>query len=125
MTNPSTTQETRELEPCPLIHPIEKGLNISSSSGMRKWHITCFDCGLYFEGMLDETARSLFTRWNTRALTDEVARLREALEKVADQAQRASLVQDRSVHIIKQACAFIAKGAHAALQPKAEGEQGK
>lgn len=62
--------ETQELKPCPLAHQVVNGLNISSSSGMRKWHLTCFDCGLVFEGQLDETARSLFNRWNTRAPVD-------------------------------------------------------
>jgi hypothetical protein len=34
---------------------------------MRKWRLTCYDCGLVFEGRLDETARDLFARWNARA----------------------------------------------------------
>lgn len=62
--------ETEGLKPCPLAHQVVNGLNISSSNGMRKWHLTCFDCGLVFEGQLDETARSLFNRWNTRAPVD-------------------------------------------------------
>ena len=40
---------------------------------MRKWHVTCFDCGLELEGHLDETARELFERWNTRAAEDTAA----------------------------------------------------
>jgi len=69
MTTESQTQppETPEPKPCPLDHPVKNGLHFRSSSGMRKWHITCFDCGLELEGNLDETARELFGRWNTRA----------------------------------------------------------
>lgn len=41
--------------------------------------------------------------------------LRMALIELAEKADRASLVQDRSVGIIKQACAYIAKEARAVL----------
>lgn len=39
----------------------------------------------------------------------------KVLEKIEDQASRATLVQDRSVSIIKQTCAIIAREAKAAL----------
>ena len=38
-----------------------------------------------------------------------------ALTKIADTASRASLVQDRSVHIIKQTCLYIADEANTAI----------
>lgn len=66
-TSPEAQPHGVELLPCPLAHEVVNGLNISSSSGMRKWHLICFDCGLVFEGRLDETARELFARWNARA----------------------------------------------------------
>ena len=43
------------------------------------------------------------------------ARLLAALTETADAALRASLVQDRSVHIIKQTCRYIADEANTAL----------
>jgi len=55
-------------------------------------------------------------------LLAEVGRLREALEELADKAERASLVQDRSVGIIKQALRYIAKEARATLSGKKEGK---
>lgn len=64
-TSPALAQQ-ETLERCPLGHPEEKGLHVNSSSSMRKWHITCFDCGLYLEGTLDEPIRSLAERWNIR-----------------------------------------------------------
>lgn len=67
MTEPATQPQGGELLPCPLAHPVINGLAYRSSSGMRKWRLTCYDCGLVFEGRLDETARDLFARWNTRA----------------------------------------------------------
>lgn len=45
----------------------------------------------------------------------DVEGLITVIEKIADQAQRASFVQDRSVGIIKATCALIAKDAKAAL----------
>lgn len=47
--------------------------------------------------------------------TEELLALREAVTVAIDQAERASLVQDRSVHIIKQACALIASELRKAL----------
>ena len=48
----------------------------------------------------------------------EVGRLREVLNSLAEKADRASLVQDRSVGLIKQACRYIAKEARTALSGK-------
>ena len=49
------------------------------------------------------------------ALLAERDRYKTLLEQIEDQAGRAALVQDRSVRIIKQVCASIARDARAAL----------
>lgn len=76
-----------DLLPCPLAHEVIKGLHVSSSSGMRKWHLTCFDCGLVLEGQLDGTARQLFTRWNTRAHTPAVGDYAQQAQDIVDGAR--------------------------------------
>lgn len=48
----------------------------------------------------------------------EIARLRASLEIIADRGERTTLVQDRSVRIIKQLCASLAVEARDALTPK-------
>lgn len=48
--------------------------------------------------------------------------LLEALKQIADQAGRASLVQARSVGIIKQVCVIIADDANAAIAKASKGE---
>jgi hypothetical protein len=80
--SPEAQLQGVELLPCPLAHPVVNGIAYRSSSGVRKWHLICYDCGLVFEGRLDETARDLFARWNTRAdlpraTADAAALLRE------------------------------------------------
>lgn len=57
----------------------------------------------------EELAEQIVAEHNQHAaLVAEWERLRAALVTAADQAERASFVQDRSVHIIRQACALIA-----------------
>ena len=50
------------------------------------------------------------------------AGLLAALEKIADQAHRATLVQDRSVWVIKQACKVIALEAQNAIAAATGGQ---
>lgn len=49
-------------------------------------------------------------------LEAENDRLRDTLRKIADQANRATMVQDRSVRIIKQTCGVIFSEAKQALK---------
>ena len=51
-------------------------------------------------------------------LLAENERLREVLRKIADQANRATMVQDRSVDIIKGVCGVIFSEAKQALKGK-------
>lgn len=56
------------------------------------------------------------------ALIAAAPELLAALELIEDQAERAALVQDRSVGIIKQVCAVIAKDLQSAIEQAGEGE---
>lgn len=66
MTTQSTT--TKEaLEPCPLAHEVREGVNLWSSSAGQKWHIWCYDCGLQFEGRLNQPKDEVIKAWNSRS----------------------------------------------------------
>lgn len=72
MTNQSTT--TKEaLEPCPLAHPIVNGVRFTNFSNNVKAHIWCYDCGLAFEGRVNEPRDKVAERWNSRTPAPIVA----------------------------------------------------
>jgi hypothetical protein len=91
MTKPSTTtQETRELKPCPLC-----GSNANApdnvSTGRPVWEVECSQyCFSLRRTMKQEAIRA----WNTRAPSDTEIRLREALERTT---KLASLLTVRQV----------------------------
>ena len=60
----TTTKEA--LEPCPLAHPVREGVNLWSSSAGQKWHIWCYDCGLQFEGRLNQPKAEVIKAWDSR-----------------------------------------------------------
>jgi hypothetical protein len=101
-----------ELPRCPLKHRVSAGLRVNKTDP----RIHCLDCGLSIAATDWVT---LYERWANRESHAELERerdaLREALTELAEKASRASLVQDRSVRLIKQACAYIAKEARAVL----------
>lgn len=85
----------------------------------RVWlHMVDADCWCCYHLVGEDDPRFL-TEYVPATRVAELERerdaLREALMNLADKAHRASLVQDRSVGLIKQACAYIAKEARAAL----------
>lgn len=62
----TTTNPQETLEPCPLAHPIKEGVKLWGSSAGQKWHIWCYDCGLHFEGRLNQPKDEVIKAWNTR-----------------------------------------------------------
>lgn len=139
-TKPSTTtQETRELEPCPLCGSTD--LLLRDIAG---WELDCRGCELSLVLADDPSREGLIRRWNTRApsTTEQVPRLREALEPHKaisfltalehqarrnheyhpDQCAECSLTQTIAERLREEL-----RLTSAALQPKAEteGEQGK
>lgn len=77
------------------------------------YFVNCQMCSARNEhGISYATEEEAIKHWNTRVCHDDLVK---ALEEIADHAYRASLVQHRSVSIIKQTCAKIAKDAKAAI----------
>lgn len=75
-------KEINTLEPCPLDHPVVNGVRFTDFSNEYKQHIWCYDCGLEFEGRVNEPAESVAQRWNTRRAAD--AGPRGDVRKVAE-----------------------------------------
>jgi hypothetical protein len=61
-------------------------------------------------GLRDLIIRAALERRIERLEREKVAHIR-TFKQINDQAHRATLVQDRSAHIIKQTCAIIAEEA--------------
>jgi hypothetical protein len=90
-TKPSTTTRTRELEPCPLLGHVPtsdvmgKGphVHVSGAKGTLQFYsVVCNGC---CSTASYESEQAAIDAWNTRAVpstTEQVVRLREALEAV-------------------------------------------
>jgi len=145
MTKPSTTtQETRELEPCPFcpdgaVQTCFREAKIGAHSDEVVFHWVECDCGA--RGPEDRDKAEAERLWNTRALTDEVTRLREALELEPHKKINLLTVLEHQVHrnheyhpdqcaecsltqtIAERMRDELGLTTRAALQPKAEEEQ--
>lgn len=84
MTNPTTTKEA--LEPCPLAHPVVNGVRFTNFSNNVKAHIWCYDCGLEFEGRVNEPRDKVAERWNSRIPAPIVAPPNHALAQLLEAA---------------------------------------
>jgi hypothetical protein len=112
------TQETRELEPCPFHEPEVNGPTEVVGEwypGQRIafWAAHCEACSA--RGPEESTRAEAVEAWNTRALTDEVTRLREALDAI--------VIRCRDGNREADWLPVIQNIARRALQPKAEGNE--
>jgi hypothetical protein len=104
MTKPSTTTQTRELEPCPFC---------GGEAILGMFNVWCAGCEAATKRDVDASAQEKIAAWNTRAPSDtEQVRLREALEQIAEEWG----------HPPRAHCNCPGCVAYAALQPKAETE---
>lgn len=126
----TTTQETRELKPCPFCG---SGAFISwdgDTDSPNDWSAVCdntMNCGADIRGMLSEDAAR--AAWNTRAPSDTEQRLGEALEPLVTRVEKMmENGPDCDCPAEGHICGWPAlqretRAARAALQPKAEPEQ--
>lgn len=131
MTKPSTTTQTRELEPQLLPCPFCGSASTVWSEGFRR--VRCNGCFIgttslgdhaHSPEVLAKLKAESITAWNTRAsATEQVIRLREALEAVITRFQQEYReLTDGQFGTVEDF--HEVKAARAALQPKAEAEDG-